>query len=60
MPLPDVDEKAFSKILAMKQSTMSSVLTAAARMRPDRLRPQNDDSLSSLLALVRGDDSDKA
>ncbi len=60
MPMPDPDERAFSKILGMKQSTMASVLTAAARMRPDRLRPRDDDSLSSLLALVRGDDSDKA
>lgn len=60
MPLPDPDERSFAKILSMKQSTMASVLTAAARMRPDRLRPQSDDSLTSLLALVRSDDSDKA
>lgn len=54
----DVNHKQFARVLAIKQSVSSSILTATARVRAGLLRPTNDDGLAAVLAEIsRNDDS---
>lgn len=52
MPL-DPDSKNFAKILGIKQSIASSMLTATARVRDQLLRPGADDGFAKVLAAIR-------
>lgn len=53
MPLPDVDEKHFARVLAIKQQMAQSIFTTTARVRDTLLRPGTDDGMSRVLAEVR-------
>lgn len=55
MPLPDVDNKNFGKVLSIKQAVASSLLTVTARINGGTLRPTGDDGLADLLAQLNGE-----
>lgn len=43
MPLPDESDKNFAKVLNLKQSVASSIMTATTRVRSGDLRDRDDD-----------------
>lgn len=53
MPLPDVDDKTFGKVLQLKQQAAASVFTITARVRAQALRPVEDDGMEAVLAAIR-------
>lgn len=48
------DHKNFAKVLSVKQSIASSLLTVTARVNGGTLRRTNDDGLAALLARLNG------
>lgn len=54
MALPlDVSDKNFLKVLNIKQSVASMVLTATARVRQDQLKPAQQDHMVEVLRRVK-------
>ena len=49
------DHKNFAKVLSVKQSIASSLLTVTARVNGGTLRRANDDGLAALLAKLNGE-----
>ena len=55
MDLPDPDDKNFVKVLNLKQSVMSSVMTATTRVRSGDLRDRDDDGVEGFLKRLRAE-----
>jgi hypothetical protein len=52
-PMPDVDERHYGRVLAIKQAAAASIFTITARVRETVLRPQNDDGVGKVNAMVK-------